>query len=186
MAVASLVERAAQIAYQGHIAQKRKDDGSPYFIHPCMVAMLLRRHGFADEVVAAAFVHDVLEDTSVTAEELTAKLGKEVVDIVLSVSEDKGLPWEERKAAYVEQVARSSDATKAVSVADKIHNLESLLAAYAEKGPSVWKVFNRGKAQKYWFESTLLKRLQETWNHPLLDEYAALVERMSVLEAEPT
>ena len=170
-----------RLAYQAHIDQKRKDDGSPYFIHPAMVALNLRSHGFADEVVAAGLVHDVLEDTTVTQDQLEAELGKDVVAIVLGVSEDKSLVWEERKKKYIEDVANSSESVMAVSVADKIHNLQSLLAAYAVRGEDVWQVFNRGRAQKYWFESTLLARIQEKWQHPLVEEYAGLVKQMAEL-----
>lgn len=177
-----IVEVAARIAYTAHLDQTRKDDASPYFIHPCMVAMMLRRHGFADAVVAAGFVHDVLEDTKVTREELEEQLGNEVVSIVLEVTEEKALPWEERKRAYIEKVVSGSEAAMAVSIADKIHNLESLMAAYDVSGPAIWELFNRGKEKKLWFEETMLKRVQEKWQHPLVEEYAALVERMRGLE----
>jgi (p)ppGpp synthase/HD superfamily hydrolase len=178
----SLVEKAALIAFVGHAGQVRKDGGSPYVVHPYMAALKLAAHGFEDRVLAAALVHDVLEDTQVTPEQLEQLLGRDVVDIVRSLTEDKALPWETRKERYIEAIRVASDEVKAVSTADKIHNLESLFAAYALQGPEIWKVFNRGREQKCWFERALLKTLQETWTHPLVHEYAKLVERLDTLE----
>lgn len=178
----SLVETAALIAYSAHEGQTRKGDESPYYIHPCMVALKLAKHGFDETVIAAGFVHDVLEDTSVTKDELLQRLGKEVLDIVLSVTEDKTLPWEARKAKYIETVRAAGEASKAVSMADKIHNMESLLSAHAQHGQNIWNMFNRGREQKYWFESSMLKMFQAHWQHPLIDEYADLVRRFEKLD----
>jgi (p)ppGpp synthase/HD superfamily hydrolase len=178
----SLVETASLIAYVTHQGQVRKDDHSPYFIHPCQVALKLMRYGFGESIVAAGFVHDVLEDTAFPQSELERLLGKEVVDIVLAVSENKALPWEERKKHYINQVIQASDAAKAVSIADKVHNLESLLASCTVHGPDVWRVFNQGKEQKIWFERAMCEAMQAVWKHPLLDEYAVLVKRLDNVE----
>ncbi len=176
-----LIEKALRIAAVAHKDQIRKDDGSPYIVHPIMVARILEQHGFSEAVVAAGLVHDVLEDSDMTTAELEAVLGTEVVEIVTAVSEDTSLVWEERKAAYVEAVAAASDATKAVSVADKIHNARSLLAGHARDGESVWEVFNRGKEKKLWFERLLCDRLKAMWHHSLLDEYDSLVSQLEQL-----
>lgn len=177
-----LIEKAARIAVIAHKEQKRKTDDLPYIVHPCMVALKLAKYNFSDTTVAAALVHDVLEDTNVSADELGEALGSEIVEIVSTLSEDKSLPWEERKKKYVEAVRRGSDEVKAISAADKIHNLESVLAAYEEQGEEVWKKFNRGKEKKLWFENEMLRMFKETWTHPLVDEYEALVEKMKRLE----
>ena len=181
MAERSLIEKAALIAFVAHAGQVRKDGGSPYVIHPYMATLTLAAYGFSEQVQAAALVHDVLEDTPVTAEQLEELLGAEIVRIVRVLSEDKDLPWETRKERYIEAIRGASPEVKAVSIADKIHNLESLLAAYAIQGADLWRVFNRGRDQKVWFEKTLLQAFQETWSHPMIEHYAALVARMEVL-----
>jgi (p)ppGpp synthase/HD superfamily hydrolase len=181
MAERSLVEKASLIAFVAHAGQVRKDGGSPYVIHPYMATLILSSYGFEERVLAAALVHDVLEDTQVTAEQLEGLLGADVVAIVRVLTEDKALPWETRKEQYVEAIRHASPEVKAVSLADKIHNLESLFAAHAVQGAEIWKVFNRGREQKLWFEKSLLRAFQETWSHPLIDRYAALVERMDSL-----
>lgn len=177
-----LVEKAREIAHKAHEGQVRKTDGSPYVHHPEAVAEIVKEHGFGEEVVAAALVHDVLEDCDMTETELREELGDEVVNIVTAVSENKDLEWEDRKEQYAEAVASSGEGTMAVSVADKIHNAKSLLGYYAEHGPKTWDSFNRGKEKKVWFEKLLLTKLQQNWQHPLLDEYASLVEKLESLD----
>ena len=175
----TIIEKAIQLAVQAHKDQVRKTDGTPYIAHPLMVARLLDKHGFDDIVIAAAVTHDVLEDTDVTKDMLRAALGDEVCEIVVGVTENtknKGLSWEERKSEYIKTVSGSSVGVKAVSVGDKIHNLESLIDGYTEQGSCVWQKFNRGKEKKLWFEKTLLEALQENWKHPLLDEYERLLK----------
>ena len=170
-----ITEKAIQIAVNAHKDQVRKSDGTPYIVHPFMVARILDKYGFDDVIIAAAVTHDVLEDTSVTKAQFRAELGDKVLEIVESVSEDKSLKWEDRKVAYIETVKQGSEGTKAVSVADKIHNLKSLIDGYHKQGPMIWKKFNRGKTKKMWFERSLCNALKKTWSHPLLDEYEQLL-----------
>ena len=179
---ANIIEKAVRIAVLAHGGKTRKGDGLPYIIHPVMVALKMARHSFPDTVIASALVHDVLEDTDCPEEKLRAELGAEVSQIVKAVTNDDSLPWEEKKKRYVETVRNGPDGAKAIAAGDKIHNLESLLIAYAEQGPSLWKKFNRGKDQKLWFENEVLKMLKETWQHPLIDEYERLLEREKQLK----
>ncbi|MEY3784101.1 MAG: hypothetical protein RLZZ230_423 [Candidatus Parcubacteria bacterium] len=178
-----LYETALTIATQAHKEQVRKNDDSPYVIHPIMVARILEQSGFDETVQAAGLVHDVLEDTTVTEAELRAQLGDAVVDIVTAVSEDKALVWEERKQKYVEAVVAGGESVWAVSVADKIHNARSLISFHEAVGPSAWQIFNRGKEQKVQFERLVLKSLQSIWVHPLLEIYAQLIIELEQLEA---
>jgi len=173
----NIIEKAVRISVVAHKDQTRKGDDLPYIIHPFMVAIKLAKNNFPDTVIAAALTHDVLEDTEYPEDKLKNELGAEVLEIVKSVTNDDSLPWEEKKKKYVETVRAGSDGAKAVAVADKIHNLESLLLAYSKQGPELWKKFNRGKVQKLWFENEVLKMLKETWQHPLVEEYEKLLEQ---------
>ena len=146
-----------------------------------MVAFLLQKHGFSEEIVAAGLVHDVLEDTDFLEEKLCKELGEEVCVIVKAVTNDDMLSWEEKKLKYIETVRDGPDGTKAVATADKIHNAHSLLAAYEAQGGRVWEHFNKGKEKKMWFEEAMLAMLKETWRHPLVDEYERLVAEMKQL-----
>jgi len=177
-----LLEKAYRLMLRAHGQQVRKTDGSPYIIHPLKVAKKLARQNFSDEVISAAMVHDVLEDTKVSAEELKQELGNKILQIILPLSEDKSLDWEERKEKYIEDVKNSSDETKAVSIADKIHNLEDLLSTHQNMGPGIWNKFNRPKDKKIWFEREMLKAFRKSWNHPMISEYENLLKQVEKLD----
>jgi len=177
----SLIEKAARIATIAHKEQLRKDEDIPYIVHPFMIALLLTSYKFSETVVAAALVHDVLEDTDFSEEQLREEMGEEVMAIIASVTNDDSLSWEEKKKKYIETVRAGSDGAKAVATADKIHNAQSLLAGAAKQGSDVWKHFNAGREKKLWFENAMLSMLQETWQHPLVAEYATLVAEMNTL-----
>jgi guanosine-3',5'-bis(diphosphate) 3'-pyrophosphohydrolase len=177
----NLYQQALKVAIKAHEGQTRKHDESAYVAHPIMVARYVEAAGFPEVAVAAALVHDVLEDTTVTEAELRQQLGDAVVDIVTAVSENTALPWEERKELYVNTVVAAGELVWAVSVADKIHNAQDLIEFYATAGPSAWNVFNRGKDKKIWFEKLLHSELARVWQHPLLDVYAAKIVELEAL-----
>ena len=96
----TLILKAAHFAAQKHRDQRRKDiHASPYIIHPISVALAIAQIGGVDdpEILAAALLHDTLEDTKTGPEELEAEFGKKVCEYVLDVSDDKTLPKDERK-----------------------------------------------------------------------------------------
>ena len=177
----SILETATRIAVRAHATQKRKEGDLPYVSHPFMVALKLEKYDFPDTIIAAALVHDVLEDTDYGEENLHNELGDEVFAIVKAVTNDDSLSWEEKKTKYIESVRNGSDGAKAVATADKVHNMESLLIAYGEQGPKIWEHFNKGKEKKIWFEEEMLKMLRETWQHPLVDEYDELLHELKIL-----
>lgn len=171
----SLLEKAIVICFEAHKDQIRKGDWKPYYLHPMMVTMKLAKYGFSDEVLAAALAHDVLEETKMPKEVLREKLGDKIADIVETLTQDDSLEWEEKKLKYIENVKNGSFEAKMVSVADKIHNLESFLIAYEEQGEKLWSKFNAKREKKIWFEEELLKALSDVEN-PLMDEYRRLLE----------
>ena len=177
----TLTEKAIQIALVAHATQVRKIDHSPYVVHPIMVGMKLARYGFSDEVVAAALVHDVLEDTTFGRDALVAELGEKVAKLVDAVSEDKTLSWENRKRLYIETVRAANNDVKAISVSDKIHNGASLIVGYERVGGDMWKNFTRPREQQLWFFREMLVMLQSSWQHPLVDEFAETVSRLERL-----
>ena len=177
----TLTERALRIALECHAAQIRKIDKSPYIVHPVMVAITLSRHGFSEEVVAAGLVHDVVEDTPLTRDDIARGLGEPVAALVDIVTEDKTISWEDRKLKYIEAVRSGPDGAKAISAADKIHNAESLICGHAQSGPDIWKSFSRGRDEQIGFQKDMLSMLQSSWSHPLVEEFAAVVARLEQL-----
>lgn len=181
-----IIERAIALAVHYHAGAERKADHSPYIVHPLMVGTQLAKHGFSDEVIAAGFCHDLLEDTNCPPEKIEKVCGPKVLEIVKAVSNDERLSdpkdWIRKKKAYIASVRNGPEGAKAVCLVDKIHNLTSLLHAYKTQGKEVWKHFHRGKKDKVWFESAVLSMLQETWNHPLIGYYATLIEQEKLLD----
>lgn len=176
----TILEKALRLSALAHKNQTRKGTPVPYIIHPVMVAHLLQKYGASDTVIAAALVHDVLEDTPITLDELRSELGEDIAHIVELLSEDKSLPWKERKNAYKENVRTGGEDVQVVSLGDKVHNLASLLDEYEERGEELWSVFNASKEDKLWFEEEMLKVFSDL-PHPLVEEYRALVGRLRAL-----
>ncbi|CAG9215848.1 Metal dependent phosphohydrolase [Paraburkholderia sabiae] len=131
--------RATAFAADKHRNQRRKDaDASPYINHPIALADVLANEGnVADEaVLVAALLHDTIEDTETSMEELVAQFGLEAADIVAEVTDDKSLPKAERKRLQVEHAATISGKAKLVKLADKICNLRDIAGC----PPADWPV----------------------------------------------
>ena len=130
---------ALDFAADKHKTQRRKDaEASPYINHPIALAnLLLNEAGVEDQrVLVAAVLHDTIEDTDTTAQELVRHFGKDVADIVLEVTDDKNLPKAERKRLQIEHAAHISRRAKLVKLADKICNLRDI----AGSPPPDWPV----------------------------------------------
>jgi (p)ppGpp synthase/HD superfamily hydrolase len=177
----SRLDAAIRLATTAHEGQYRKETPVPYITHPVAVALMLAQYGFAENVLTAAVTHDVLEDTGVGEDELRHTIGEEAFAIVQAVTNDNSLGWEEKKSAYIDSVRTGPEGALAVALADKVHNLESLIAAYTEQGEEVWKHFNAGMEKKLWFEESMLAMARQAWQHPLVDRYATLLKTLKSL-----
>lgn len=123
---------ALAFAADKHRRQRRKDaEASPYINHPIALARVLSvEAGLADpKLLAAAVLHDTLEDTETTYAELRERFGKAVAAVVLEVTDDKTLPKEERKRLQIEHAAQISRRAKLVKLADKICNVRDVAAS---------------------------------------------------------
>lgn len=121
----TLWQQAASFAARAHAGQLRKDERTPYFAHPVRVAMTVREVFGCDDAVciAAAFLHDVIEDTGVDYDELLERFGAEAADCVAALSKDMRLPEEEREAAYDRGLAAADWRARLVKLADTYDNL---------------------------------------------------------------
>lgn len=131
MSIATIV-KAAHFASEKHKSQRRKDaDASPYINHPLALANVLATEGGIDnpDVICAALLHDTIEDTNTTADELTTHFGPKVTSIVLEVTDDKSLDKAVRKEEQVRHAPHISLEAKLVKLADKICNLRDILAS---------------------------------------------------------
>jgi len=121
----ALILRATQFAALKHRDQRRKDHAaSPYIIHPVTVASELTQAGVTDpEVIAAALLHDTLEDTETVPAELTEVFGERVCSMVQELTDDKDLPKQDRKRLQVEHAPHLSSGSALVKICDKIANV---------------------------------------------------------------
>lgn len=155
-----IIEKAINFSATVHQDQKRKATNIPYIAHPFAVGMLLQREGCGDEVVAAGILHDTIEDTVVTYEELKAHFGVKVANLVNAASEqDKRLPWEQRKQHTIDMLKSASLDEIYIITADKLHNLRSIRQDLITQGEKVWERFSRGKKEQYWYYSNIVKQL---------------------------
>ncbi|CAI5439801.1 unnamed protein product [Caenorhabditis angaria] len=124
----NLVMKAADFAARRHRHQKRKDNVTPYINHPLGVAYILTSEAnvFDPVTLASAVLHDVVEDTKTTLEEILAEFGQEVHDVVKECSDDKTLPKAERKQLQIQNSGKHSHRAKLVHLADKLYNLRDL------------------------------------------------------------
>ena len=160
----ALVEKAVRIAAVSHRDQLRKATDVPYFAHPAAVALILARCGFDDDsVLAAAFLHDVVEDTDVSIDRLRVDFPPAVIDIVECLSEQKTdetgakRPWKDRKTDHLDVIRKASPESKAVALADKLHNLSSMRIDFDEQGESLWTRFNATKQEILWYHDAMIE-----------------------------
>ncbi|MFT9598123.1 HD domain-containing protein [Mesobacillus sp.] len=174
-----LIDKALQIASMAHEGQYRKNTKIPYIAHPVAVGMILQKAGYSEEMVAAGILHDTVEDTDITMEDIEREFGIEVVRIVEGCSEpDKSLSWEERKEHTIEFLKTASEEIRVVACADKLHNVRSIRQDVVQLGEVVWSRFNRGRDQQEWYYSHVLKSLGHSSTFPLLEELEMEIERL--------
>ena len=137
-----LLLKALSFASLKHRTQRRKDvEASPYINHPISLANILCNEAHVSDinVICGALLHDTVEDTDTTQEELAAEFGNTIRDIVMDVTDDKSLSKQERKQQQIDHAAHASDQAKLVKLADKISNLRDV----ADNPPSAWPLERR-------------------------------------------
>lgn len=124
-----LIFKALAFAAEKHKSQRRRNaEASPYINHPIALAEVLANEGgITDtEVLCAALLHDTIEDTETTAEELRREFGEAICALVLEVTDDPGLDWRARKQAQIDRAKNASFKAKLIGLADKICNIRDL------------------------------------------------------------
>jgi (p)ppGpp synthase/HD superfamily hydrolase len=169
----SLINSALIFAARAHRRQLRKGTDIPYIVHPVGVMLLLAQAGEADPaLLAAALLHDTMEDAGVSASLLVEKFGPRVAQIVQGCSEPDhdGAAWEDRKQHTVDYLRAAPRDIQLVAAADKLHNLRAMLADYAEQGERLWGRFNRGPAAIEWYYRAVTASLSqgELRAHPVV------------------
>lgn len=182
-----LIERALIKAMKAHAGVTRHGSDTPYVVHVIMVGLMVQKYGFSDAVVAAGILHDIVEDTPVTLEELEREFGDEVAMLVRTVSHrgDDSAIWRAARDEYLEQVVAGPEGAKAISVADKIHNIGDMVALFEKYGAKAHKFFGwKSWQDRLEVSHALYDRLATVWHHPLLDEYAESLKTLDALAAK--
>jgi (p)ppGpp synthase/HD superfamily hydrolase len=150
------LEQAMRSAAQAHAGQLRKTTGTPYFEHVAAVALILDRAGFPEDVVIAGLLHDVVEDTATTFEEVATLFGPPVSELVRHCSEVKTdehgnkRSWIERKRDHLAALADVPTEALGIILADKLHNLTSIELDLREQRP-VWSQFHAPRERVLWY-----------------------------------
>ena len=139
--------RALELAFDLHSGQTRKGSGVPYFGHLLGVTAIVIETGGSEDEAVAALLHDAAEDQGgrETLERIRSEFGEDVGQIVESCSDSLGEPkppWRERKRAYLEHLEDASEPALRVSLADKLHNVRTIVVDYRDLGEALWGRFN--------------------------------------------
>jgi len=176
-----LIARALARAEQAHAGQIRNGSGGlPYIEHPRMVAATLAARGYGNATIAAAILHDVVEDSDTTVEELRAEFGNEIADLVDALSDDESIEsYRERKDEHRGRVAEVDGDALAIYAADKLTNMTTLHAAIEAEGMRVAAEYKVPLALKLevWEADAAMLRTTEP-GLPLLDPLAEAISRL--------
>ena len=181
--LSSLLCQATRLAAQAHDGAYRKGGRAPYLLHVMETAEIVGTMTENEDVLAAAVLHDVLEDTSVTEEELRETVGGHVTELVLAVSENKRreqpaeMTWRLRKQESVERLLKEPRLeVKMIALGDKLSNIRALQRDYGILGEQVWERFNnKSKAEQGWYYQAVTDALQDLNVYPVWHELANLV-----------
>jgi len=153
-----ILEKAIMFATEKHEGMFRKASDVPYIVHPLEAVSIAAGITSDSEVLAATVLHDVVEDTPITMDEIEVVFGKRVAMLVASDNEDKmpDIPasesWEIRKKATINHFESASREEKILLLADKLSNIRSLSRDYALFGDTVWDKFNqKSKVKHEWY-----------------------------------
>ena len=153
-----MIFKAIEFAAKAHHGQYRRGTKMPYIVHPLGVARILIENGCSEEVVAAGVLHDTVEDTPVSLEDIRKTFGEKVARIVECVSEqDKSDTWENRKQRTIECVKSAPLDILLVECADKLDNIRSIGEDHRKHGDLIWRRFNRPREKQQWYYQSLAK-----------------------------
>lgn len=157
-----MINEAVEFALKAHFGMVRKGTQTPYLFHPLEAMTIVSRLTSDEEVISAAVLHDTIEDTKITYEDIEKDFGKRVADLVNSESEDKTKTWEERKTYTLETLGNESREVKIIALGDKLSNMRSISKDYSEIGDMLWQRFNvTDKSKQGWYYKGIVKALEE-------------------------
>ena len=181
----SLLDRAIIYAVRAHAGTERRGKGFPYIVHP-MEAMAIVATLTADqELLAAAALHDVIEDTALTVEDIRAEFGDRVAELVEAESDkfvegvSESDSWRTRKQAAIDRLAEAPLEVKMIAMGDKLSNMRAIARDYALQGDGLWNLFHvKDRASHEWHYRGLAASLRSLAGTPAYDEFERLVNQV--------
>jgi (p)ppGpp synthase/HD superfamily hydrolase len=182
--VLTLLDSAIIFATKAHSGMMRKGTNVPYIVHPIEAAAIVSTMTDDEEVIAAAVLHDVLEDTEATEQDLLAHFGRRITELVMGESENKrrnfpaSLTWKIRKQETITFLETEADTdAKMLALADKLSNLRAIHRDVCIIGDTVWERFNvKNKKMHEWMYRSIAEALRELEEYPTWQEYNYLVQ----------
>ena len=179
-----LISEDVSFAAKAHDGMRRKQSNTPYIIHPLEAAVIVSTMTDDQHIISAAALHDVVEDTMVTLDEIEEKFGKRIAELVASETEDKraDLPpeetWHIRKEESLKVLQNTADiAVLMVWLGDKLANMRSIYREWKQLGDDVWQKFNQKDPEQHrWYYITIADLTKKLKDYPVWQEYKTLIE----------
>ena len=181
----NLLDKAMHFAIDAHANTERRGKGFPYIVHPMEAVEIVATITSDQELLAAAALHDTVEDTDVTVEQIRAEFGDRVATLVDAESdkfvegETEEDSWRKRKQAAIDRLAAASHDAKIVAMGDKLSNMRAIARDYELMGDELWKRFHapNGKPDHEWHYRGLAQSLSELSSTFAYREFVELVEK---------
>ena len=180
-----LVSEAIVFAVAAHDGMRRRKNSAPYVLHPMEAAAIVGTLTDSQEVIAAAALHDVVEDAGISIEEIGEKFGERVMALVASETENKreDLPpeqtWRIRKEESLEKLRNTDDVDVLILwMGDKLSNIRAIYRDYNTIGDALWQRFNqKDKNEHYWYYQGIADCLIELKEYLAYREYCDLIDK---------
>ncbi|MBP5676627.1 MAG: bifunctional (p)ppGpp synthetase/guanosine-3',5'-bis(diphosphate) 3'-pyrophosphohydrolase [Bacteroidales bacterium] len=180
-----LLDRAIIFAVRAHAGTERRGKGFPYIVHPMEAVEIVATMTSDQELLAAAALHDTVEDTDVTVEDIRREFGDRIADLVASESDtfQEGVSeedsWHSRKRAAIERLARASHDAKIVALGDKLSNMRAIARDYAIQGDAFWNIFHAKDPKDHeWHYRGLADSLRELSGTFAYKEFETLINQV--------
>ena len=184
-----LLDRAIIFAVKAHHNTERRGKGFPYIVHPMEAVEIVATITPDQELLAAAALHDTVEDTDVTVEDIRREFGDRIADLVHAESdqidgvlfngENETETWHARKQAAIDRLRRAPHDAKIVALGDKLSNMRAIYRDYMVKGDALWSIFHvTDKASHEWHYRGLADALSELNDTFAYQELVTLIDRV--------
>ena len=188
-----LLDRAIIFAVKAHHNTERRGKGFPYIVHPMEAVEIVASITPDQELLAAAALHDTIEDTDVTVEDIRREFGDRIADLVHAESdqingelfngENEEETWHARKQAAIDRLVAASHDAKIVAMGDKLSNMRAIYRDYKTKGDDLWKIFHvKDKASHEWHYRGLADSLSELSDTFAYQEFVRLIDEVFISE----